>query len=197
MKKYQIPNNLISRTTKAYKVIKIFVLLVLSLFVIGSVLYTGTKIYGYFEDRIFSFQSPIILRNPLIIKLREAQAQKVESIVKPKQAPLKPKKTSYLTYPENFERAYDTVWFQESNRGKDLTGLNGTCIAKNLLNEIGYAVHEGYCFKDRTEQKETFMLWMKNRYGIPCAKVGACRATIGDLLSLYSSNAYSALLVQK
>jgi len=63
----------------------------------------------------------------------------------------------------DYEKAYNLVWLNESGRGKDKSGLNGYCINKGMINEIGYAPHENYCFKDRTEQKETFYLWLDNR----------------------------------
>lgn len=87
-----------------------------------------------------------------------------------------------------FEEAYDTVWFNESNRGNDKTGLNGYCIKKGLLNEIGYAPHDNWCFVDREEQKATFMLWLQNR--LDHKKMPYC-STIKECILFYTNQAYT------
>lgn len=87
----------------------------------------------------------------------------------------------------DFKSAYDRVWQFESNRGNDKSGLNGYCLAKNMLNEIGYAPHENYCFKDRAEQEDTFYLWLTNR--LNHLKMPWCD-TINECLINYSSGSY-------
>ena len=92
------------------------------------------------------------------------------------------------TYTAEQENAFDTVWFNESNRGNDKSGLNGACIQKGMINEIGYAPHESYCFKDRAEQKETFMLWLNNR--LTHKKSPYCN-TIKECILFYTNNSYT------
>lgn len=87
----------------------------------------------------------------------------------------------------DFEKAYDKVWLMESGRGNDKSGLNGECLAKGMINEIGYAPHDHHCFKDQVEQKATFMLWLKNR--LEHNKMPWCNS-INECLLLYSSRAY-------
>lgn len=146
---------------------------------------------GYWRTHSWKFQSPVIFQTPVIIK--EIKPEAMLPVISAKNAPegrIQPD----LEYSEEFERAYHTVRVHESSDGKNKSGLNGVCIAQGMINEIGFAPHEAYCFTDEKDQKATFMLWLKNRYGIPCVKQGFCRASIGDLLSLYSSGAYKELL---
>jgi len=86
------------------------------------------------------------------------------------------------------ETAYDTVWFNESNRGNDKSGLHGDCLKKGMINEIGYAPGQGICFKDRTDQKDTFMLWLNNR--LNHVKTPYCN-TIRQCILYYTNNSYT------
>lgn len=94
-----------------------------------------------------------------------------------------------MDFETQIEVAYDTVWFHESNRGTDKTGLNGKCIDNNKINEIGFAVHDPilFCFANRTEQKATFKLWLTNR--LNHIKTPYCN-TINECLLSYSNQAY-------
>lgn len=98
---------------------------------------------------------------------------------------------------EVYEQMYGTVWHRESGEGTNLSGLNGYCISLGMINEIGYAPKDNYCFKDRTEQHETFLLWARNRSGKNCVKTGYCRESFEGLLRLYSNNEYEAFYYQK
>ena len=142
------------------------------------------------KNQSITFQTPLRDRTEEDKKFHspipQVQAIETKQVAVPTQSP-----------DNTIERAYDTVWFHETNRGKDLRGLNGDCIALGMINEIGYAPGLGYCFKDRAEQKATFTLWVKNRLGLDCVKKGYCRATIEELLSLYSNSAYNSLLESK
>jgi len=89
---------------------------------------------------------------------------------------------------EIYKKAYDKVWLSESGRGNDKTGLNGYCLTKGMINEIGYAPPDNYCFKNRKEQEETFYLWLDNR--LSHKKMPWCNS-IGECLLIYSAGAYS------
>jgi hypothetical protein len=109
----------------------------------------------------------------------------------PLKSPKTAKKQAILPTPTvnpEFELAYDTVWFNESNRGNDKSGLHGDCIKLGMINEIGYAPGQGICFKDRQDQKETFMLWLKNR--LNHVKMPYCN-TVRDCINYYTNNTYT------
>lgn len=141
-------------------------------------LYLITKFNHWSIKHEIIWQTPIILRTPVYIR-------EVKPIIKkviPTPTPT-PKQESKL-----FEDAYDLVWLRESGRGTNKAGLNGYCIKKNMINEIGYAPHEKYCFKDQVEQKETFMLWLKNR--LEHKKMPWCDS-VAQCISNYSSGSYT------
>jgi hypothetical protein len=88
----------------------------------------------------------------------------------------------------DYEKAYNLVWLNESGKGTNKNGLNGYCLSKNMINEIGFAPHENYCFKDRTEQKETFYLWLDNR--LNHKKMPWCDE-ISECILNYTNNSYT------
>lgn len=92
--------------------------------------------------------------------------------------------TAGISLQDQIERMYDIVWFHESGRGTNLKGLNGFCISQGMINEIGYAVADNYCFKDRNEQHATFLLWVRNRLGTKCQTLDKC-------LALYNNSEYT------
>lgn len=142
-----------------------------------------------------AFFNAYYLQVPWVVSFRPL----VVSRVKSKPTPKPPKKLTVVTkeaiasekavrYSLEFETAYDTVHFNESNRGNDKSGLNGECIAKGLINEIGYAPHDHWCFKNKEEQKDTFMLWLQNR--LDHKKTPYCN-TIKDCILYYTNFAYT------
>lgn len=144
-----------------------------------------------FNNKIV-LQFPIILRTPIKIERRNTALElpkdgpiKVVEAVKPTEAP--------DVLDDYVEQAYKTVHFHESNYGKDKTGLNGYCIARGEVNEVGYSPHTKYCFKDTTEQHEMVKLWFKNR--VTGVKPGIC-IDIETCLSVYSNGAYSEISYQ-
>ena len=142
---------------------------------------------SYWRGHSWKFQSPVIFQNPLIIKDIDPQA--TIPLITPQNAP-EGAITKQNEYPSEWEEAYKLVRLHESSNGRP-TGLNGHCISQGQLNQIGFAPYQSYCFKDEADQKATFMLWVKNRLGIPCVKVGFCRANMHDLLLLYTNNSYT------
>lgn len=193
-KSYKIPNKIekhLRKNKKAWSRKGLVAILTYTIVVILTSLFVKSMWDGYWRGHSWKFQTPVIFQSPLIIK--EVKAEMLLPVISAKNAP-EGKIEPDLEYSEEFERAYHTVRVHESSDGKSKSGLNGVCIAQGMINEIGFAPHEAYCFTDEKDQKATFMLWLKNRYGIPCVKQGFCRASIGDLLSLYSSGAYKELL---
>ncbi len=158
--------------------------------VIGAIMLgVGLVFYAFYGVSKFYDENRVIFQTPIIIKLQTPI--KIEKRVKEvKKAPTMPVQAikEVEQYPSGFEQAYDKVWLMESGRGSNKAGLNGYCIAKGEINEIGYAPHDKYCFKDRAEQKSTFMTWLTNR--INKVKMPWCE-TVSQCLTIYSSNAYS------
>lgn len=130
----------------------------------------------WFRTNELVFRTPIIVQVPIYAQKRK-QITKVEKVVVREQP-----------YSDEYEEAYDTVWLNESGRGTNKSGLNGYCIAKGQLNEIGYYPQGKYCFSDRKEQKETFMLWLSNR--LNHIKQPYCNS-INECLGVYNNNSYT------
>ena len=143
-------------------------------------LYLVTKFNQWSTKNEIIWQMPIILRTPVYIRQVKPVIKKIKVQVTPTPTP---DKESML-----FEKAYDLVWLRESGRGTNKSGLNGYCIKNNMINEIGYAPHEKYCFKDQVEQKATFMLWLKNR--LAHNKMPYCN-TVSECILNYSSGSYT------
>ena len=138
-----------------------------------------------------AFFNAYYLQVPWVITFRPMVVSR--EVKKPIKKPsVSPKKVSAAvvkpTYTAEYENAFDTVWFNESNRGNDKTGLNGYCIKKGMINEIGYAPHDNWCFVNREEQKATFMLWLQNR--LDHKKMPYCN-TIRDCILFYTNQAYT------
>ena len=126
----------------------------------------------------------VITTRPLIVPRKQPKKLSLAPTVVAKI----PKPTP--TAKPQFEEAFDTVWFNESNRGNDKTGLHGECLAQGKINEIGFAPHERpiICFKDRKEQKDTFMLWLNNR--LNHVKTPYCN-TVKECILFYTNQAYT------
>jgi hypothetical protein len=63
-----------------------------------------------------------------------------------------------------YDQAYDYVWMRESGRGtNNPVGSNAQlCYEKGQFNEIGASgTKHSLCFKDREEQKQFFLSWLK------------------------------------
>ena len=139
-----------------------------------------------------AFFNAYYLQVPWVITLRPLVVSRDKSVKPIKKLTTSSKKASIEvvkpTYTAEYETAYDTVWFNESNRGNDKSGLNGECIAKGLTNQIGFAPHDHWCFKNEEEQKETFMLWLKNR--LEHKKTPYCN-TIKECILYYTNNSYT------
>lgn len=135
-----------------------------------------------------AFFNAYYLQVPWVINFRPMVVSRT-----PKKPTIVPKKVTQLPKPtpsvnKDFEYAYDVVWLNESNRGNDKTGLNGYCIKKGLINEIGYAPHDNWCFVSREEQKATFILWLQNR--LDHKKMPYCD-TVKDCILYYTNSAYT------
>lgn len=148
----------------------------------GLVLYAFYGVSRFYDENRVIFQYPVLIKfqTPIRIEKRVKQVKKL--IVPPLQA-----KKEVEKYPTGFEEAYDKVWLMESGRGTNKEGLNGYCIAKNMINEIGFAPHDKYCFENREEQKSTFITWLTNR--INKVKIPYCD-DVNQCLIIYSNNTY-------
>lgn len=146
-------------------------------FIVWSYLLAYFNANYYTQSPVKEWQRIIVPRQSVkpIKNARVAVKKQVVEVKKP-------------TYTAEYENAYDTVHFNESNRGNDKSGLNGECLAKGLVNEIGYAPHDHFCFKNREEQKATFMLWLKNR--LEHKKMPYCN-TIRECILFYTNSAYT------
>lgn len=129
----------------------------------------------------YKIVSPVIKCIPFCIEKRDDKMRSPIILTPP------PKPTKAPQKETKFDKVFDTVWLHESGRGTNKTGLNGLCISKGMINEIGYAPGEGYCFKNREDQKDTFVLWFQNR--LAHKKYPACDS-IDECLSYYNSNGY-------
>ena len=162
------------------------------LFAFFSILYTGYKIKAYFDSHIFKWQSPVIIKFqlPLIILDREREAKRQKGTIEGVKMQGRGEKQANLSGSNKlFEDFFYTIHVQESGQGTNTNGLNGYCIDKGGLNEVGFAPHLNYCFKDRNDQKKTVLLWLYNRLGTKCM-------TISECLGLYSNQSYTTLLVK-
>lgn len=146
-------------------------------FIVWSYLIGWFNSNYYMRSPVAKWQSVVVERYP-----KYERSVTIKAVEKQKPTPT-PKLIN-----QAFEEAFDTVWFNESNRGNDKTGLNGTCIKKGLLNEIGYAPHDNWCFVSREEQKKTFMLWLQNR--LDHKKMPYCD-TIKECILYYTNSAYT------
>jgi len=170
---------------KGKKIIKKMKVYAVIIGIIGAITFSGFCFYSvskWYDENKVIFQSPIIIKiqPPVVIQRREVARPKETRKIEP---PVKQEKA----YPNGFEEAYDKVWLMESGRGTNKTGLNGYCIEQGLINEIGYAPHDKYCFKDREEQKSTFITWLTNR--INKVKNPWCES-VDQCLRVYSNGSY-------
>jgi hypothetical protein len=167
---------------KIIKKLKVYAIaLGVGLFVIGTFL-AFMNVSKWYDDNRVSFQYPIIikLQAPVIIEKRAKEVKKLTVV------PVEAKKI-VEQYPTGYEEAYQKVWLMESGKGTNKGGLNGYCLAKGEINEIGFDPQHSYCFKDVVEQKATFMLWLDNR--LNHIKTPWCN-TIDECLRNYSANSY-------
>lgn len=185
MDNYEVKKKKIVRhvtSTKA-KVIAV----IIGIAIMGALCFLGFMgVSRWYDENKVIFQSPILIKfqAPVRIEKRTTPVKKVSVVTeKPLVKVLEP----VINTNADYERAYDKVWLMESGRGTNKGGLNGYCIAKGMINEIGYAPHENFCFKDREEQKKTFMLWLTNR--LNHVKMPWCD-TIDDCIFAYSSGGY-------
>lgn len=189
------------------KTIGIILFIIISLSLIGSVLYSGYSAYKYVGDHNFLWRSPveIKLQTPLnIVKKREVVLNEVKTQLRANKSDISVSAkevqgsneggviTAGESLDEKLERYYDGIWLHESERGENTKGANGYCIDNGLgINEVGYAPKDLYCFKDRKEQKDTVKLWFTNRLGKDCVKQGFCFDTVEEGLRIYNSNSYT------
>ena len=167
------------KTARKLKVLAVVIGIILAGALCFLAFYNVSK---WYDENKVTFQSPILikLQMPIVIQPRK------KAIVVPVKV-VKNVITPVVNTNADYERAYDKVWLMESGRGTNKGGLNGYCISKDMINEIGYALHENFCFVDQKEQKKIFMLWLTNR--LNHVKMPWCD-TIDDCLLAYSSNSY-------
>jgi len=192
MKKGEKMNNLLNKKVeretiriekkakRIAKKMKLAAILIGSILAIGVVFFLFYQVSKWYDENRVIFQNPIILQAPIKIERRDTpkkQKTRKEGAVK----------SNISAYPQGFEEAYDLVWFKESGRGGNKTGLNGFCISKGGINEIGYSPADKYCFDNPKEQKETFMLWLSNR--LNKVKMPYCE-TINQCILVYSAGNY-------
>jgi len=157
MNKYQLPvkvEKVIRTNKRLWRHGGKFITWALAFFLIG--IFSKSMWDGYWRTYQWSWRTPVIFQNPLSIKKLKSQAQKVESIVKPKQAPLKPKKTSYLPIVVKTEKDIvlaqkhgEVLWniyMLESTRGKnDYCRANGLGFAGfGVMNEGKIICYESF-----------------------------------------------------
>jgi hypothetical protein len=167
---------------KVIKKLKVYAIaLGVGLFVIGTFL-AFMNVSKWYDDNRVSFQYPIIikLQAPVIIEKRAKEVKKLTVV------PVEAKKI-VEQYPTGYEEAYQKVWLMESGKGTNKGGLNGYCLAKGEINEIGFDPQDKYCFANREEQKSTFITWLTNRMN--GAKMPHCE-NIEQCLRVYSNNSY-------
>lgn len=136
--------------------------------------YQGIKaVSRFFEVNTLVFNQPVIIKlsKPVeIITRAEQQKRKdneqlaeslatkaINDYLEPQNAVLAVVQSSI-----SFSSFFDTIWLQESTRGKDKTvgSLHMKCRAKGLWNEIGYNPQAGYCFQDRDHAEAKIKLWL-------------------------------------
>jgi len=170
------------KVKKTIKNMKVYAILIGVLLVIGMFGIAFYNVSRWYDENKVIFQSPILLKFQPLIKIRRRIVVKLSKTRK--EAPIVRKENAY---PKGFEEAFDKVWLMESGRGTNKGGLNGYCIAKGMVNEIGYAPHDKYCFESQEEQKNTFITWLTNR--INKVKMPWCE-NIDQCLKIYSNSAY-------
>lgn len=176
--------NIERKAKKIGKKIRFYAVIASILIGLGLVFYAFYEVSKFYDENRVVFQYPITIKIQSPVKIEK----RVKVVKKSTVMPVKEKKDTDEQYPKGFEEAYDKVWLMESGRGTNKGGLNGYCIAKGMINEIGFAPHDKYCFDNREEQKSTFMTWLTNR--INKVKMPWCE-TVSQCLTVYSSNAYS------
>lgn len=166
-----------------FKLLAILIGLLLALWVMDLAIRNITN----FTNTHKIIRQPIMtikIQWPYKIEGREIPDKREKSLNEPKNSQIL---SPTPTIRSDYKKAYDTVWLNESNRGTNKTGLNGYCLSKGMINEIGFAPHENYCFKDRAEQEETFYLWLDNR--LNHKKMPWCD-NINECLLAYSNGSY-------
>lgn len=143
------------------------------LLVVG--MYQGLKALDrFFSKNTIVFSAPIKIEFKAPIKIWDRQKLKEEQEWDATAEQLARKCVDdYFNPPEITEKQayqvaispsvfFDTVWANESSRGKDNTvgALHMKCRAKGLWNEIGYNPQNDYCFKDRDHAEAKIRLWL-------------------------------------
>ena len=203
----QIALSITSRFEKFIKRLGIVLYIITALFVIGSVIYAGFSIYRYVTEHNFLWRSPveIKLQTPLeIVKKRTVVLEEVQKSlesqntskfkVSAKEIEGKNENgviTAGESLDQKLERVYDVIHLHESGNGSNRSGLHGYCLSKGMVNSVGYAPAENYCFSNEKEQKETVILWFKNRLGKDCVKRGFCFDTVEEGLKVYNGGSYT------
>lgn len=170
------------KAKKLAKRLKVLAIIIGVLLALAFMFVCFYEVSNWYDSHKVIFQSPIIIKLQSPIKIEK---RKFDVVV-----PLKETKvivTPTITQPDEFELAYDKVWLRESGRGTNKQGLNGYCISRGMVNEIGYDPQDNYCFADTKEQKETFMLWLNNR--INKIKSPWCN-NVDECLLVYSNGSY-------
>lgn len=110
----------------------------------------------------YKFQSPIVPRmmNPVVeVKPIEVKPKYEKLIIEPRKKPTpwptnKPQPTkkamskSEMVNASKYPEFIDHIWERESGRGKNQSGLAGTCAAKGMSNEFGFYPQGKWCFEN-------------------------------------------------
>ena len=193
--------------SKIGKVWKVFLIILFGLISAGIVflLITGfITARDWVGDRNFLWRSPIEIKVQTPLQIVERRSRVLLDVQKSlESSPTAIKKVSAQevsgsnvngvitageSLDEKIERAYKTIRLHESGNGTNKSGLHGYCLSKGMVNSVGYAPSENYCFKDEVEEKETVILWFNNR--LSGKKSPHCK-TVEECLSVYNSSSYT------
>lgn len=132
-------------------------------------------------NEYYVLRSPVILQVPWESRYKSpVRVTAVQYIEAPTMAPVKRREPMKVTdAPKKALIDYDKIRQLESQKGRDLSGLHGRCVARGGINEIGYDPYNGHCFDSDTEQRATFDSWV--------AKYVARGYTVNEMLCTWNT----------
>lgn len=106
----------------------------------------------------YSVRSPIILRNPFVIKTNSPKPSK--TLIKP--TPVVTAVPSSHTY--QYEDIINKIAVLESGNGTAPQGHHRACEERGQINVWGYGNGQGLCFDDRDAALNTLSIWITKRF---------------------------------
>lgn len=149
------------KTVRGWKFRLLAVLIGLSL-AVGLTFLGFYNVSKWYDQHEVKFHSPIEVRLFPVVSVvkRETGLKSVSG------AYILPKEKQLWEDEEFLTNIYELTRRFESNYGRDngdLTALHLYCQKNNMLNEIGYAPHDNFCFKSYWDQETTFKKWLVKR----------------------------------